>query len=176
MTIDGAASIAGGLTPNENETGILINRTGGALVAGDIVALNLDFAATSGQAMVGLDPSVDTDGAAGYIYKAAIAVTTENRFRCLAVCLSANVADNAEGLFGINGVFPCNMNGANAGEFLVGTDGQKYLTPLTLTEILALTTAATGLCGYALEATTSTQVKRARFCGETWKCFAGGDT
>lgn len=170
-----SATMQGGATPNVNETCILVNRTGAALTKGDIVALNLDFSATSGQAMVSLDPgAIETDSSAGYIYGAAVSVTTENAAREVYVYIgNDSLADNAFGLFGKDGVFDCNMNGANAGEFLVATNGQKYLTPYTLTELDSLQ-VPTGIVGYAQEATTSTQVKKARFCGDAWKHLIGG--
>lgn len=165
--------ITGGLTP-ARETCTLINRTGGALVEGDIVALNLDFAATSGQAMVGTDPSVNADGATGYVYGAAIAVTTENATRILAVAMDS-IADNETGRFLVRGIGKVNQNGANAGEFLYGTNAQKYATPVTLTEILALTTQV-GICGLCLEASSGAQVKLAHWDGYAFKSLCGGDT
>lgn len=173
-----AGTIQGGGTPNTNETCQLINRTGATLVKGDIVALNLDFAATAGQAMVSLDPGAfETDSSSGYIYGAAIAVTTENATREVLVYLGpGDLADNAVGLFGKDGIFECEMNGAGAGEFLYATNGQTYLTPVTLTEILALSNTYIGVVGYALEATTGAQVKKARFCGDAWKHLVGDAT
>lgn len=169
----------GGAAP-EKRTCRLINRTGATLTRGDLVALNLDFAATSGQAMVGLTPSNNADSSAGWIFGAAIAVTTENMFR---VCLpfesgpgGANTcADNEEGVFVTEGICDLKMNGANAGEILTGTNAQVYATPLTLTEVAALT--ATGkFFGYALEATSGAAVGKAvwnAWCGVgAW----GGDT
>lgn len=167
------ANIQGGLD-FETQDATLINRTGGALVAGDIVALNLDFAATSGQAMVGLDPGTNTDGAGGYVFGAAIAVTTENATRILGVALDS-VADNASGRFRFKGVVKVNQNGANAGEFLYGTNAQKYATPVTLTEILALTTQVK-LTGISLEASTGAQVKLALWDGVNGFSMSGGDT
>jgi len=171
-----SATIQGGATPNNNETCFLVNRTGAALAKGDVVALNLNFGNTAGQEMVGLTPSVDTDGAAGYVYGAAIAVTTENATRRLLVYVGDEpLADNAVGLFCSEGIIEVKVNGANAGEFLVGANGQTYLTPLTLTEIQALTTQV-GIVGIALAASTGAQVKKIEFCGAAWKQLCGGDT
>lgn len=170
MSISQVIQITGGATPPK-ETCILVNRTGGALVEGDMVALNLAFAATAGQAMVGLDPSVDADGATGYVYGAAISPTTEANTRRMAVAMES-IADNATGRFLLKGIGKVNMNGANAGEFIIGTNGQKYATPYTLTELESLATIA-GVVGIALEATTGAQVKLADFDGSAFKSLAG---
>lgn len=164
----GYANIKGGATPTQILVD-LINRTGATLTKGDIVACNLAFAAASGQAMVGLDPSVVADGATGYIFGAAIAMTTEAGARIALVYQGDSpLADNKEGKFLLEGIGLVKMNGANAGEFLVPTNAQAYATPYTLTELEAL--AAVGpICGLALEATTGAQVKRAVWKG--WTAF-----
>lgn len=148
-----------------------INRTGAALVKGDLAAFNLAFAATAGQAMTGLDPHTQTDDASGYLFNAAIAVTTEAAGR---ICMPADedIADNAEGWFVYSGPAEVEMNGANAGEFLAGTNGQTYATPLTLTE-LASVAAATQIFGLALEASSGAQVKRALWKADGWGNHVG---
>lgn len=171
---------------NQNEGGCapakrvckMINRTGATLTAGDLVAVNVNFVDT----YVGLDPRVNADGATGYLFSAACAVTTANR---LGVCLvfesgeggASTCADNATGTFVIHGVCNVNMNGANKGEFLAGTNAQVYATPLTLAELEAQTTNSARCFGIALEDTTSTQVKKAIW--NAWGAFGpsgGGDT
>lgn len=172
--VQGQATIIGGYTPGTDKCS-LINRSGTAIAKGDLVALNLDFAATSGQAMVGLDPAVEADGATGYIFSAAIAVTTANARYCLAVALQA-VPDNQRGMFGVEGVFQVKVNGGNAGEFIVGTNAQVYGTPYTLAELQALTTGVSNVIGVALEATTGVQLARCVFNGQAWRSDFSGDT
>lgn len=133
----------------------LINRSGGTLVRGDVVSQNLDFASTSGQAMAGLDPNTNTDGAAGWVGGAAIDATTANILRKALVCYSESVADNAVGLFVEKGQCLVNQNGSNAGEYLCGTNAQTYATPLTSAEIQATTTNPIRVYGIALEAGTA---------------------
>lgn len=115
--------------PNK-EVIALVNRTGAALAEGDLVSLNLDFAATAGQAMAGLDPSlIDTDGATGYVLGAAITLTAENALRFVAVAKGA-IADNAYGLFGIIGIHKVKMNTTKG--YLLSTsnnDGTISATP-----------------------------------------------
>lgn len=163
----GPINVKGGAAP-QNRYVNLINRSGATLTQGDLVALNLDFAATAGQAMVGLDDRVLADGATGYVYGSAIAVTTANALRkCLPFFQGADgattLADNAVGQFMVHGIGPVNMNGANAGEYLTGTNAQKYATPLTTAELQAITTNPVRVFGLALEATTGAQVKRAEW-------------
>jgi hypothetical protein len=162
--------ITGGLTPAQ-ETCTLINRTGAALAVGDAVALNLSFVDT----YVGIDPSVNADGATGYVFGAACAVTTENRNRIMAWAQEV-IPDNGTGRFLVKGIGSVEMNDANPGEFLTGTDGQTYLTPLTLTEILALTTQV-GIVGICIEDTGATiTTKKAYVDGYAFKSLCGGDT
>lgn len=111
--------VIGGATPAQI-TVKLINRTAAALSEGDVVALNLDFAATAGQAMVGLFPqTIDTDSASGYILGAAIVPTAENVLRGCAVAVGPNgpgsgtIADNAYGVFAISGIWKVKMNTTN---------------------------------------------------------------
>ena len=156
----GAFSFKGGSSAGLR-TVTLFNRTGGTLVKGDIVSQNLDFSATSGQAMTGIDPNTNTDGAAGWVKGAAVSCTTANILRKAVVCLSDSIADNAVGLFVEEGECDVNMNGANAGEYLCGTNAQKYATPLTSAELQAITTNPIRVYGIALEATSGAQVKRA---------------
>lgn len=100
---------SGGCTPFR-ETCKMVNRTGAALVKGDLVSMNLDFAATSGQAMAGLDPSlIDTDGSTGYVFGAAITCTAENTLRFVAVADEA-IADNAYGRFVLRGICTIKMS------------------------------------------------------------------
>lgn len=155
----GAINLRGGSWP-ALRTVELINRSGGTLVKGDIVSQNLDFAATSGQAMTGLDPNTNTDAAAGWIGGAVIDCTTANILRKALVCLSDSVADNTVGVFVEEGECLVNQNGSNAGEFLCGTDGQTYATPLTAAELAGITTAPVRVYGIALAAgTAGTPVK-----------------
>ncbi len=154
----------------------LVYRTGAALAIGDVCALNLDFAATSGQAMVSLDPAnQSTDSSSGYVFGAAIAQTTENCCRILVVAQQI-IADNAEGIFLYQGIGLVKQNGANAGEFLVGTNAQVYATPYTLTEMQALSTGLGNVVGLSIEATSGVAVGRAIWDGGAWKRMYGGDT
>ena len=150
----------------------LINRTGAALTKGMAVAKNLDFAATAGQAMVGLTPGSNADSAAGFILAAGIVMTTENMARGVWICKDDSIADNAEGNFYAAGdMIPVSVaDSSNAGEFLVGTSGLNpattgaYLTSLTLTE---LASQSNGILGILLEANASgaAAVKKAQYWG-----------
>lgn len=119
----------------------LVNRTGTTLVPGSLVAFNLDFAATAGQAMTGINPSDSTDGATGYVYGAAIAPTTANIRKRMAVVdwNGPSVPDNAE--FTAYFAHPRAKvliepsSGAGQGEWLVGTNGQYYATGQTDAEL-----------------------------------------
>lgn len=163
-----------GLVPG-NETVRLVNRTGAALAIGDLVSINLDFASTSGQAMVGLDPSVDADGATGYLFRAAVAVTTARAQRFLGVAL-APAADNAECNIGVKGIFQVKVDGGNKGEYIIGKNAAVNADPLTVTEMQALTTGLGNICGITLEDTTGVQLAKCLFNGETWRTMYGGDT
>lgn len=149
----------------------LINRTAGTRTNGDIVALNLDFQAVSGQAMVGLTPGTDDDASTGYVFAAAIVPTTANRNRILAVVDDprGTVADNDEFLATIFGQCAVNMtHTANKGEFLTGTDASHEATPLTSAELDSQATPV-GIVGLCLETTTAAtsagQRKQALFNG-----------
>lgn len=163
-----------GLVP-EQQVVKLINRTGAALAVGDLASLNLDFAATSGQAMVGLDPSVDTDSSAGYVFRAAVAVTTARAQRMLVVATKA-IADNDEGLFGVKGIFQVKVDSGNKGEFIIGKNAAVNADPVTVTELQALTTGLGNVCGVTLEDTTGVQLAKCLFDGETYRAYFGGDT
>lgn len=120
----------------------LVNRTATTLVPGSLVAFNLDFAATAGQAMTGINPSDSTDGAAGYVFGAAIAPTTANIRKMMAIVdpnRTTSVADNEpfDAIFQGTGV-QCLIepsSGAGAGEWLLGTNGQYYATGQTDAEL-----------------------------------------
>lgn len=166
----------GGAAP-EKRTCRLINRTGATLTRGDLVAVNLSFVDT----YVGLSPSVNADGATGWVFGAACAVTAELAGR---VCLpfesgpgGANTcADNDEGVFVAEGICDVKMNGANKGEYLHATNAQVYAVPVTLTEVQALTTGAPKIFGIALEDTSGATVGKAVW--DAWNGIGvyGGDT
>lgn len=175
MSTGFANNVTGGLE-FQTKTCTLYNRTGAALALGDVVALNADFAATAGQAMVGLDPRLaSTDGATGYLFGNAIAQTTENACRILLVSMGA-IADNAAGLFGYQGILDVKVNGGNKGEYLTGTNAQVYATPLTRTEILALTTAVSNVVGIALEDTSGVATAKCLWDGAAYRSWSAGDT
>lgn len=157
------------------ETCTLINRTGAALVEGDLVSLNLDFASTSGQAMVGLDPSIEADGATGYVFSAAVAVSTARAARVVLVSMGS-IADNAAGKFGVKGIFNVKVDTGNKGEFIVAKNAAVNADPLTVTELQALTTGLGNLIGITLEDTTGVQVAKCMFNGEAYRAYFGGDT
>jgi len=141
----------------------LINRTGGTLTKGKIVTRNFAFAATSGQAMVGITPTTESDDAAGYIMSAAITPTVESSARWVGIVENDSVADNEnfqaieEGEF----VDAYVADGTNAGEFLIATNTSSELTPYTLTELTTLgttgdtTAEVIGVIGMAMEANSS---------------------
>jgi len=118
----------------ETRVGRLINRTGNVtpLTKGAIVAFNLDFAATAGQAMAGINPSNNADGEAGYVLGAAIVPTTANIRYGLAVVLDESVPDNTEFTALFQGEFVDarieGSSGAARGQWLIGTDGAHHLT------------------------------------------------
>jgi hypothetical protein len=142
----------------------LTNRTGGATAIGDVCALNFDFVNGTYNSIV--------VGAAASIWNNVVAVTTENAARILVVANEV-IASGAAGSFTLEGICQVNQNGANAGEYLVGTNAQKYATPYTLTELDGLT-VATGIVGISLEASTGAQVKTALWDGMAWKHLIGG--
>lgn len=151
----------------------MVNRTGATLQIGDLVAQNRDFSATSGNAMVGLDPTSQADSSAGWLFGAAVAITTENMSRGLWPA-AAVILDNAEGEFFEEGECLVNQNGSNAGEFLCGTNAQVYATPYTLTELDSLA-APTRFFGIALAAgTTGTPVKALWNARGDFMCGGGG--
>ena len=125
--------------------------------------------------MVGLDPSIEADGATGYVLSAAVAVTSERASRIMGVALAA-AADNAMCQIGWYGIFQVKVNGGNKGEFITGTNAQVYATPLTLTELQALTTAVGNVLGIALEDTSGVALAKCIFNGEAYRGFFGGDT
>lgn len=150
----------------ETELIELINKTGAAMTIGHACALNMDFADAAYD---------DLDGTVTDARRVAVAVTTENRNRMMAIA-RGNVAANARGDFVWNSG-DCVVRvttDANKGEFLTGTNASTGLTPLTLTEILALTTQV-GIVGIALETRVGAGNIRARFHGEAWMHMCGGD-
>lgn len=132
----------------ETRVGRLVNRTETTLTKGAIVAFNLDFAATSGQAMAGINPSNNTDGAAGYVLGAAIAPTTANIRYGLAVVQDESVPDNSEFSAIFQGEFVDarieGSSGAALGEWLIGTNAAYHLTGRTNAEL-----GGTGTAGAA---------------------------
>lgn len=172
-TLNAVRVTGSGYTP-ARRTMKLVNRKGSTIAFGDIVGLNLDFIDT----YVGIDPATEADGAAGYAAGVAIACTAENQTRVVAVCLDqAGVVDNDFGNFGISGIFDVKVNAGNKGEFITPTTAQVYATPLTLTEVLALTNVTINCCGICLETTASSPgIIKCIFDGETWRSFFGGDT
>lgn len=140
------------------------NRTGASLSRGSLAALNLDFVNAS---YVGIDGG-DLDITAN-----AVAVTTENAARCV-LPADETIANGAKGNFIAVGACIVAVGGAtNKGEFLAGTNGQVYCTPLTLTELDGLT-APTLLTGLALETASSGTVRAYWNCFGIWGLIGGG--
>lgn len=172
---NGLPLFEGDFFPKEPVTFNVWNRTGAALAWGDIVAIPLDFATTQ----VGLDPADQTDTATGYVFSAAAAVTTQNATRMLAVVQDKNIKnggtipDNGLVKVAVWGLVEVKMNGANAGEFLTGTNAAVSATPLTNTELDGLAAPA-GIVGIALAATTGVQVGRALWNGLAFSNLVGG--
>jgi hypothetical protein len=166
----------------------LVNRTGGSLSRGDVVALNMDFASTSGQAMVGTDPSDNTDGAAGYVAGAAIVLTAANGCGILALLDQDSLADNAEGVFCIKGLVPVGCkSGVTRGDFIcvyTGVLATGVSTNATRTNAGAVTgytraeldgfQAAIGVLGIAWETTASETTALCWFDGYAYGSIYGG--
>lgn len=166
----------------------LVNRTGGALKKGDVVCLNLDFAATAGQAMVGIDPSVAANGVTGYVAGAAITPTAGNSCHVAAVLDDLNLADDAEGTFVVRGVIPVSLaNGVAKGEFItlytnaaattVGTHSVRTnagkCSSISRAN-LDSQQAVTGVLGIAWETPGAEQTGICMFDGFAFKSMIGG--
>lgn len=175
MIFNGLPLFEGDFFPKEPITYNVWNRTGAALAWGDMVAIPIDFATTQ----VGIDPTQQGDDAAGYVFGAAAAVTTQNATRILAVVQDKNIKnggtipDNGLVKVALYGLVEVKMNGANAGEFLTGTNAAVSATPLTNTELDGLA-APTGIVGIALQATSGVQVGKALFNGLAFTNLIGG--
>jgi len=164
--------------------GTLWNRTGQPLTPGELVPFNLDFANTSGQNMVGLNPSDSSDPTVtstttGYILGSAVVPTATNiKYEMAVVDDTADgqdVPDNAPftAVF-THPDFPILLEGSSgigAGEYFRGTSAAYYGTGLTRIEVGTATTAGEAsvfrLIGQAMEAggSGSAARKRCRFWG-----------
>lgn len=186
MSNIGHINFKGGAAP-ANKTVVLKNRTGGALQKGDKVALNLEFAATSGQAMAGTNPNNNDDGAGGWVYGAAIGVTAANACYKVAWLQDDTCADNGTGNFMIQGIgYVCAESGVAKGDFLTsytaaaasavgvrGATAAGTVTGYTRAELDAFQ-AVVGIEGVALEDAGSETIILAEVDGEVWKHLYGG--
>lgn len=168
--------IQGGAWP-QTEYCTMVNRTGAALAIGDIVAQNRDFSATAGNAMVGLDPTIQADGATGWIGGSAVTATAANSIRGAFVAADV-IADNAEGRFVKRGQCLVKMN-TTAG-YLLSTCNNDGTISATATAAIGYQnqTALDAISlpirifGLALETTTTTG--QALWNSDGWAGFVGG--
>ncbi|HKK94580.1 MAG TPA: hypothetical protein VJ925_14190 [Longimicrobiales bacterium] len=132
------------------------NRTGATLNKGDVVAV--DILASSTEATKVAEGG-ETSGFAN-----VISMATANIGRILVVCDDDAVEDNGLGNFVIHGVVEVEVNGdtgLDAGEKLVGTDGQTYLSEWA---------SGGNVVGLLLEdAEASATTKLAIFDGMAWR-------
>lgn len=143
----------------------LVNQTGAALVQGSLVALNADFVNGT---------YIATDLTALDWRRNAIAVTTENATRLLAVSLGA-VATGKVGEFGFNGIFPVLTGGAvNKGNFFGATNASAAMTAYANQAALDALALPTGILGIALETTAVAAAISCIFNGEAWRNLIGG--
>lgn len=166
------------------ETCQLINRTGGTLSRGDLVAIPFDF----GDTIVGIDPHDETDGAAGYVGSVAVTPTAANACHILAVLDQNTLADNERGTFCVKGIVKVGCeNGVTKGDFItaytsaaanaVGTHATRTnagtVTGFTRAE-LDSQQAATGILGFAKETTDAEETALCLFNGYAFQNIVGG--
>lgn len=158
------------------KTVVLYNRCGATVKKGEVVAVNANGGAVAGQNMTGIDPSkADVDGPTGYWASNGINPTTANRNYYLALALK-DVPDNGVADFLVEGEGDVLVpDGAAMGDFIIGTNGSRVVTILTLAGVSTLVSAV-GICGHVLVPNSSgvTDLRRCVFKGdEIWTRLIG---
>jgi predicted anti-sigma-YlaC factor YlaD len=140
------------------------NRTGAALVKGQVAAMNISGADTTYDEW---DPA--TPGTYVPYNLVAVQNDTSNHSGLTMVAYALkDIAADEVGVFALSGLYvEVYVSGtvSGVGEFLTVTNDSAALTPLTRAELIALGTSLTAVVGVALETRTGAGTVKALFSG-----------